>query len=233
MGGFGALGTIFLALLTYLTLRDNQKLVHEELKDREKPIWNAVLRDIVNASLQSISSNGSVISNAEVEWTETKSKQSPTDLTGTGLNTCLDNPDLVAVEYFWQSYPEASRLVSQYDQRLHEMTDTARDVLERLEDPVTDFRLNTRGITEHDHDRLLSLLIAGPEATSSEELPEWWVENEGAIQSELIDNIPELQAWYDDLEEFLTFSERLQEQLRHAKRDIQSEYGIDPDSGLQ
>jgi hypothetical protein len=113
------------------------------------------------------------------------------------------------------------------------MTDTARDVLERLEDPVTDFRLNTRGITEHDHDRLLSLLIAGPEATSSEELPEWWVENEGAIQSELIDNIPELQAWYDDLEEFLTFSERLQEQLRHAKRDIQSEYGIDPDSGLQ
>ena len=229
IAGLGALGTILLATLTSLTILNNRVLVRERLKDREKPIQRAVLRDVVESALSAISSNRSKILDGEVNWTDAPFEARQVDLLGVNLETCYDDPDAVAVERFAQSYPETAQMVRVYDDRLHGLSNTARELIERLEEPDTEFRLSTEGITENDHEELMNLLLSVYEGVEKEDedLPDWWVEHRTEAHVAVTNEVPELEEWHKEQENFLDFSGKVQEQLIEVKREIQSEYGID------
>jgi hypothetical protein len=229
IAGLGALGTILLATLTSLTILNNRVLVRERLKDREKPIQRAVLRDVVESALSAISSNRSKILDGEVNWTDAPFEARQVDLLGVNLETCYDDPDTVAIEQFEQSYPETARMVRVYDDWLHGLSNTVRELLERLEEPVIEFRRNTDGITENDHEELMNLLLSVYEGVEKEDedLPDWWVDHRTEAHVAVRNEVPELEEWHREQEDFLDFSGKVQEQLTEVKREIQSEYGID------
>lgn len=235
IAGLGALGTILLATLTVLTILNNQVLINERLKDREKPIQTAVLRDVVESALTTVDSNRSKILHCEVNWVDVSFETGQTDLLGVNLETCYDDPDAVAIERFAQSYPETAQLVSEYDDRVYELSNSARDLVKELEDPVSEFRLNTEGITENDHEQLMRLLLSVYEGTNKQDdnLPNWWIEHRVEAEAAAMEAVPELGHWYEEQENFLDFSGKVQEELIEVKREIQSEYGIDLEKGSE
>jgi len=235
IAGLGALGTILLATLTVLTILNNQVLINERLKDREKPIQTAVLRDVVESALTTVDSNRSKVLHSEVNWVDVPFETGQTDLLGVNLETCYDDPDAIAIERFAQSYPETAQLVSEYDDRVYGLSNSARDLVKELEDTVSDFRLNTEGITENDHGQLMRLLLSVYEGTNKqdEDLPNWWIEHRVEAEAAAMEAVPELGRWYEEQEDFLDFSGKVQEELIEVKREIQSEYGIDLDKSSE
>jgi len=229
IAGLGALGTILLATLTVLSMLNNRVLVQERLKDREKPIQKAVLRDVVESALTTIDSNRSKILHGEVNWTDATFDTRQTDLLGINLETCYDDPDAVAVERFAQSYPETAQLVSEYDNRVYRLSNYARELMKELEDPMSDFRLHTEGITEDDHEDLMKLVLSVYDGVEKQEenLPNWWVEHGVQAEVAATEAGSDLESWYDEQEDFLDFSGRVQEELIEVKKEIQSDYGID------
>lgn len=161
IAGFGALGTISLVAITFLTIQHNQVLVSERRKDREKPIQKAVLREVVVPSIQSLESNRDEIKNGQVSWSEAK-----VSLENGGaidrkecLRTCLQSADSAVLEYTEDEYPELIQLLRQYDSKIHQVHQFADELLRELEEPIADIRRNTAGITESDHDALVSLVM--------------------------------------------------------------------------
>ncbi len=171
--------------------------------------------------------------NGEVRWADATFDGMELELVKVNLDTCLDDPDLVAVERFSQSYPETAQLIRRYDDRIHGLNNTARELVNELQEPVTEFRRNTEGITEDDHDELMSLLLGVYDGTHDEDFPDWWVESRADAVIAVTEVVPELEQWYDEQEQFLDFSGEVQESLLTAKQEIQAEYGIDLESELE
>lgn len=226
IAGFGAFGTILLAILTFLTIQNNRVLVEERRKDREQPIQRAVLSEVVVSSIEAVEANNTAILDGRVNWSDAKIDLQKGGLVNRSgcLKMCLPSADSAILEYAEEEYPELIRILREYDSEIHEAHNVADELLRRLEEPVTEIRQNTANITESDHDVLMSLVMHAYDTLEGR--PDWWQENHEDIKDEIKSEVPEIEEWYERQKELHELSLNTKSQLVEYKQEIQTEYGI-------
>lgn len=221
ISGVGALGTVSLVVLTFVTLQENSRLVEEQIKQGQKPLQREVVQTL-DSAIQAVESNNRRLIGEKIEWFDLDDPPKPWENEFI-LDTCLRDANPAVVQELTDSYPNLTERMEEYDVSVIMLYGRAEELAVRIDEPLAEIRQNTQDIAQHHHQELRMLIL---NRCNSEDEPEWWESNEDEVRDAITERVPELEAWYERQRLVSDESGELVEELQEAKKEIQSEYGI-------
>lgn len=233
ISGVGALGTVSLVVLTFVTLQENSRLVEnnrqlveERIKQRKKPLQREVVQAL-ELSEQIMESNRENILNGQMVSVDSNIVHTSDDSQPIqyefNLNTYWEDINSTSIVELRDRDPSLVNDLRAYDSRINEMRIMVPDLLEKLDEPLAEFRRNTSNITEQHHAMLLALTL---NRYYPDDCPDWWKQNRKEIIDTAVESVPELEEWHEQQWNIVSLSKDSQSKLKRVKRQIQSEYGI-------
>jgi len=216
IAGIGAVGTLTLAAVTAVTLWQNQQMVKEQQRQRERPLIESILRNIVWDALDKIESNKKKIRDSEFDWIDadhTKLDSDELEMVNLDLDLIGVRRDDVQSEQFVDRYPEAVEKMEQYDKYVITLDKYAYSVISTVREPLYEYLENNseRGEFEFLNNVVVFNAILGTGVDSSEVNPEWWEEHEEDIIRIVYENAR------DDYQDFLECQKSIQ-LLKYCKK---------------
>lgn len=230
--GLGALGTVTLAILTVVTLTQNRQIMEERRKDREAPIQQAVLQEIVLSAEERMEKNYEKLFEEQFDWMEATTQE--IELLAIDLETLQRQDDPVAREEFEEKYPEVDELMAAYDGQIFYLNNTARKIIEEIQSPLKDYIRSNQIMDSEGYEievgRVINRLLNMEEILSDDAPPDWWRENEQAFKDIARENSEEYSEFLSEQNELTNLEQEVSKALIEVKKDIRQEYGIYPDN---
>lgn len=241
ISGIGGLGTILLALLTFLTLLDNHVLVKERVKEREKPLQRDMLEKIVWPAIDSIAANKRKLSDREIDWTAADPEGS-FEFVNVDLEMISERGDPVTSDRFVEEYPEAVKYMEEYDEKLAKLDQSIYEFMECTREPLLEYihsedisveKVNPvfgSGSVEDsnvDIDKVFQLIFSGEEPLLDEDRPDWWQNHKEEIYRIVSENDEGYYKKFRSLRtEVFNYSNEVRAVLVEVREEIETEYGI-------
>lgn len=232
MTGFGGLGTITLALLTFLTLIENRILVQERLKEREKPLQRDMLEKIVWPAIDTLDENRQKLNSEDFNWlnSDTKDKDG-LEPVNVGLKQIGERGDPVTSDRFVEAYPEVADKLVKYDEQLVTLDKYACECIECTREPIAEYfssvYLGQSYLSPVEVDDVLNYLLVGDRPGRDDERPDWWTEHKQEfkrIAGECAG--AHYEKFHKQRRKVFNYSNEVRRSLVEVREDIEQEYGI-------
>ncbi|WP_439028431.1 hypothetical protein [Haloarchaeobius sp. DT45] len=234
----GAVGTLMLALLTLVTLNQNEKLVEEKQRENEKPLVRNLLYNLLLPSITALENNiENIEQESEIDWVYMNLDMAQgfgqyTMLTFESLTPLLQINQPGVNSRFKASRQDLWNRMREYDDQIIEMVELSNEIESGLEHPVREY-LTENGLDdsferESDFRSLLSAIIKqAPEYGESHKHYEIWEQHRTNL-IQIMDQ--EVSEKYSELKQeekrLLDESTELKDDLEEYQVSLQEEYGI-------
>lgn len=231
IAGFGALGTVVLAVLTVVTLQQNQKLVEERRKEREEPLQRDVLREIVWPAIDVIDENKTKLRDENFQWTKAGGAEPP----GLDLERIAGENDRVIDDWFVDGFPDVTETLVEYDDLVFRLDRKARAVIDGMETPLENY-LDENDIVDGEgeavrHTDVLEYLLTGDMPARDSGRPNWWVDNKDEFKKIVWDNAEDdYEGFLDTRQELFNYSNNVRKSLIGVRKNLEYGYGISPNT---
>lgn len=242
VSAFAALGTLFVALMTVISLQQTQRTIEDLRKDREKPVVTDVLAEVVQPAIEQLEDNTDRLESGNIGWKE-------------GYGNELDHPlpdsdGPTAMSWFKEEYPTLYDRIcppelaensssdednSEYTKQLNRLQEATVELVNEIEKPVESKLSQVNSSLSPDSNGtaqpnvLVRLLINNRDVTQMDEhnYQSFWRdfgdEFRDLMQEEAGVNLIEFNQSKNDL---LDLSKTLEDDLTKIRSDLQEEYGI-------
>ncbi|WP_276260595.1 hypothetical protein [Haloglomus litoreum] len=230
----GVIGTLFLAVATFWSVSQNRRLIEERIREREKEVVREELNAFIEPSIAIVQSNINVVREAEArEWIN-KTPNRIYDIRGQTaiLKTEVQLVFLPADPYLRERIPaedpDVVEAIEKHNQMVQQFTQLRQDIIQEIEKPVEDFLQENDYADEFEEDELDVLLDAVvKENEGYRDHEEFWESEQDELIALAYDVAAEpLNEIDQNVDEYLSLCESLQQHLRSRKAQLKEEYGI-------
>lgn len=228
-----AFGTLILAAATFFTVRYNIKSVYEIEKDREKPIVEDEIEDVIQPAIDALESNIETQSERNIGWVYASRLIHNPDYQSDRPSSVFADPSPVAMIRLSENRPDLWSQLEKHQKLIKRMIKKGDVIRNRCETPIQVCvdELNWKlpeGENELNIDVLISAVIKDVDefGERSEYYSFWETHGEEIkllVQTLARDEIKQLRSnesqWND-------LCEQLFEDLTEYKMELQQEYGI-------
>ena len=229
----GTLGTVVLAILTYLTVMENRILVTEREKTRERPVQEFIIRKAINPAIQAIEQNQKMLIAGNVHWSEPESNKGGGGELSANLQMCNERMDSDASKFISEMYTYAEKTIQAHDEEITQLDRRGKRIIEKMDGPLIQFIKTERGISMNKKGELKKLLMGvhydwddGIEMSNLEDragTANWYnIDRRDRFQG----HFPAIQEWQDARDEYLRKANKQKEKLEKLKKKIALSYGI-------
>jgi hypothetical protein len=230
----GVLGTLFLAVATFWSVSQNRRLIDERIREREKPVVREELKAFVEPSIAIVQSNTKAVREAEArEWIN-RTPNRIYDIRGqtTVLETEVQLVFIPADPYLRERIsaeaPDVVEAIEKHNQMVRQFTELREDIIRGIEEPVENFLQENDYADEFEEDEMDVLFDAVvKEHESYRDHEDFWESERDELIALAHDAATEpLNEIDQDVDEYLSLCESLQEHLSSRKAQLKEEYGI-------
>lgn len=229
IGGVSAFASASLAIATYTTVLQNRRTVEELQKDREKPLAQDVLRQLVAPFKQQIEDHIDRMESDYPPWVQIWNTYGEQHATRFYQELSTDRASDTAVRKLRRDNPDLMKQIDKHNQSVRDVEETIEALLSRLDERV-EVLLGER-VADHmdindEEIRVLSkcVLQGYSQDASSLYATELWEAYSGELQ-ELKDEeiVAELSNTRSD---YYSECQSIRDALLEYKMEIQQQYGI-------
>lgn len=227
VAGLASIGPISLSILTFLTLIDNQVLITERLKERERPAHEIVLQEVVQSAMESIKHNRYLIGGYHFDWYAFYTG----DFFSVGIESIRALPNgSTSAELFKQNYPEYDEKLEQHTELRRELFEYAHDLIEVIHTPVSNY-ISSNDVydstgSKPEVETVVNHILSRNSPPSSE-TPMWWDEHYDDIHYLVAKEAPDEYSKFDTcLETYIENCDELFDSLADLKTEIVVQYGV-------
>jgi hypothetical protein len=229
MTGFGAVGTVLLATLTFITISYNQVLVNERLKERQKNLEIDLSKKIIWPAFDAVSDNRERIRNGDIDWMDADVPPTEDEIKDTILETIAFPEDPVTAERFSNRYPEVAERMCEYDKTLLRLESNAQKIIREVKPHITD-HIYEGGVLEDsqpvDQGKVINNILNKRHMVRADQ-PDWWRDNRSDFLDLVWDHAGgEYKEFKNYRNELLDSSISLESELKEIRKDIEPDYGI-------
>jgi hypothetical protein len=228
----GTLGTVVLAILTYLTVMENRILVTEREKSREKPVQEFIIKKGIDPAIQVIEQNQERLITGNVDWNVAESSGRSGALSA-DLQMCGEKIDSDASKFISEMYPDADNTIRAHDEEITELDECGKGIVERMDNTLNQFIKTEQGISMNKKAELKNLVMqvhpdweAKVETSKLDdraETADWWNNDR---RDRFQEHFPAIQEWQEARDEYLRNAEKQKKRLEKLKKRIVLIYGI-------
>lgn len=226
VSGLGALGTISLATLTFLSILNNRILIEEQLKDRQRPIQKLILESVIDPCLDNVRRNNSRITDGRF-YSNKKQIDPNIEINYSGIDSQQEQTPIAKAQ-LRSNHPEIYNRIVEYDSKVEELEKEFSNVYNELDSVVRGYIRQTENVTAANRDEVILFIMERREP--NEFSPEWWRKNSQEFLQKAKSDVPQLDRWYSLVDEFQSFTGDTEELLVDMKRSVHDEYGISLDT---
>mgnify|MGYP000551380983 CR=1 FL=1 len=229
IGGIGAFATATLAIATYTTVLQNRRTVEELQKDREKPLAEDKLRELVVPFIGELGSRIEDMQQGDAAWVQFRNSYgNPTGEIPYG-NLLTDDINETVIRELESDNPDLLEKILEHDRQSAQLEQEVEDALDIIEEDVEEF-VDENSLYDDEGDpvdcELVSKLVltkydghSGPR-----HYDEFWDSN----RDDLIEYVQpgEIGGYIDQRREYLEYCIGLRDELVDYKVELQQKYGI-------
>jgi hypothetical protein len=230
MTGISAVGTLSLAVVTYLSLRQNDKRIEEMRKQREKPLVMDEIENVIGTAIEALRTDMRMIEDEDrhISWV-LEDGPTPPAVAGMPGATIQKGISEAANQRLRREAPQLWERMEAHDQLAEELCELGSEIAQSVEPVLSDFAKGKDfDIDQNDRRVLLdSIVVQLDDFGEDRNLYEFWRENGDELR-----RLPhiECQSLFDEFqnktEEYERHSRELQESLEDRKKQLRGEYGI-------
>lgn len=234
ISALGALSTVLLVLVTFISFVENQLRME---KESQRTLVREELREVVQPSVSRLKANYSTLRGDTVRWYWFDIEQwRKSDLPGFELARLQGRPntDTVVFDRFFGREPAIADQFDEHDERLEQLARQGRELVETLTEPLAAYiEANDIQYQHTPDDAPAPKWIASYVLSDVAELPdgnrdqEVWAEYEDEFRAVAYEGAPDELAEFRQLKrEYLRCVESLQRDLERTRSRLQREYSI-------
>jgi len=229
IGGIGAFATATLAIATYTTVLQNRKTVEELQKDREKPLAEDKLRELVVPFIDELDSRIEDMEEGDGAWVEVRdSYGSPIGDAPFG-ELLTDDINETVIRELDSDNPSLLEKIREHDNQSEILEQEIESALDIIEDDVEEF-VNENSLRDDEGDQvdceIVSKLVINQYDGVS--LPRYYDGFWDSNREELIEYVQpdKIDGYRHQRREYFKDCIALREELIDYKVDLQQRYGI-------